>query len=106
MKNIVGISNLEAEILLIVWGKGTATNREVYEAFIKKDIRDKKSGFIWSAYILPSWIRQLFLIHAGETLELHLLYSGVNPRVYTNEHLFGGTGLKFLYYPKRFSFVH
>lgn len=46
MGKIVGISNLEAEILLIVWDKGTATNREVYEAFIKKDIRDKKSGFI------------------------------------------------------------
>ena len=46
MENIVGISNLEAEILLIVWGKRTVTNREVYEAFIKKDVRDKKSGFI------------------------------------------------------------
>jgi len=46
MKNIVGISNLEAEILLIVWDKGTVTNREVYETFIKKEIRDKKSGFI------------------------------------------------------------
>ena len=46
MENIVGISNLEAEILLIVWDKKTVTNREVYEAFIKNEIRDKKSGFI------------------------------------------------------------
>lgn len=54
MKNIVGISNLEAEILLIVWDKGTTTNREVYEAFIKKDVRDKKSGFIPYTNILST----------------------------------------------------
>jgi predicted transcriptional regulator len=54
MEKIVGISNLEAEILLIVWDKGTATNREVYEAFIKKDIRDKKSGFIPYTTILST----------------------------------------------------
>jgi predicted transcriptional regulator len=54
MVNISGISRLEAEILLIVWDKGTATNREVYEAFIKKDIRNKKSGFIAYTLILTT----------------------------------------------------
>jgi len=54
MERIVGISNLEAEILLIVWDKGRATNREVYEAFIKKDVRDKKSGFIPYTTILST----------------------------------------------------
>jgi predicted transcriptional regulator len=54
MEKIVGISNLEAEILLIVWDKGTATNREVYEAFIKKDIKNKKSGFIPYTNILST----------------------------------------------------
>jgi len=54
MEKIVGISNLEAEILLIVWDKGRATNREVYEAFIKKDVRDKKSGFIPYTTILST----------------------------------------------------
>ena len=54
MEKIVGISNLEAEILLIVWDKGTVTNREVYEAFIKKEVRDKKSGFISYTTILST----------------------------------------------------
>ena len=54
MENIVGISNLEAEILLIVWDKKTVTNREVYEAFIQKDIKDKKSGFIPYTTILST----------------------------------------------------
>ena len=54
MGKIVGISNLEAEILLIVWEKGAVTNREVYEAFIKKDIKNKKSGFIPYTNILST----------------------------------------------------
>ena len=46
MKSIYGISNLEANILLIVWYRSKVTNREVYETFLKEEIRNKKSGFI------------------------------------------------------------
>ena len=46
MENIVGMSKLEAVIMLIVWDRSTVTNREVYEAFLKEEIRNKKSGFI------------------------------------------------------------
>ena len=46
MKSISGISKLEANILLFVWDRGKVTNREVYEAFIKEEIRNKESGFI------------------------------------------------------------
>ncbi len=46
MKSISGISKLEANILLVVWDRGKVTNREVYETFLKEEIRSKKSGFI------------------------------------------------------------
>lgn len=46
MININGISKLEADILLVVWGRGKVTNREVHETFLKKEIKDKKTGFI------------------------------------------------------------
>jgi predicted transcriptional regulator len=43
---IHGISLLEANILLIVWDRGKVTNREVYEVFLKEEIKNKESGFI------------------------------------------------------------
>ena len=46
MKNMYGISKLEADILLVVWDKGKVTNREVYEIFLRKEIKEKKSNFI------------------------------------------------------------
>jgi len=46
MKSISGISKLEANILLIVWDRGKVTNREVYEVFLKEEIKNKKSDFI------------------------------------------------------------
>ena len=46
MKSISSISKLEANILLVVWDRGKATNREVYETFLKKEIKEKKSNFI------------------------------------------------------------
>ena len=46
MKNITGISNLEANILLVVWDKGRTTNREVYEVFLKEELKEKDANFI------------------------------------------------------------
>jgi len=46
MSNICGISKLEANILLILWDRYKVTNREVYEVFLKEEIKNKKSGFI------------------------------------------------------------
>jgi predicted transcriptional regulator len=46
MDVIKSISNLEADILLIVWNKGKVTNRQVHEEFLKKEIKDKDSNFI------------------------------------------------------------
>lgn len=39
------ISNLEAEIMKIVWEKREATVREVHEAMLKKEVGLKDSGF-------------------------------------------------------------
>ena len=45
MDNIKGISKLEANILLVVWDKGNTTNREVYEVFLKEELKEKDSSF-------------------------------------------------------------
>lgn len=45
MGNIKGISNLEANILLVVWDKGNVTTREVYEIFLKKELKEKDADF-------------------------------------------------------------
>ena len=39
------ISNLEAEIMKIVWDKQEVTVREVHESMLKKEIAVKESGF-------------------------------------------------------------
>ncbi len=40
------ISNLEAEIMKIIWEKGKVTVREVHEIMLKKEIESKEQGFI------------------------------------------------------------
>ena len=45
MSKINGISNLEANILLVVWDKGNVTTREVHEVFLKKELKEKDANF-------------------------------------------------------------
>ena len=45
MGNINGISMLEANILLVVWEKGSVTTREVHEVFLKKELKEKDANF-------------------------------------------------------------
>lgn len=45
MKNIYSISELEADILLIIWERGKVTIREVYEAILRIEIKKKKPKF-------------------------------------------------------------
>jgi len=40
------ISNLEAEIMKIVWEKGKITVREVHEIMLRREIEKKQKGFI------------------------------------------------------------
>ena len=47
MNKINGILELEADVLLVVWDiGGNVTNREIYEVFLKEEIKNKESGFI------------------------------------------------------------
>lgn len=39
------ISNLEAEIMKIVWDRQEVTVREVHESMLKKEVAEKESGF-------------------------------------------------------------
>ena len=45
MSKINGISNLEADILLVVWDRGDVTNREVHEVFLEKELKEKDADF-------------------------------------------------------------
>jgi len=45
MGNINEISMLEANILLVVWGNDRVTNREVYEVFLKEELKEKDTNF-------------------------------------------------------------
>jgi len=57
MSNICGISKLEANILLILWDRYKVTNREVYEVFLKEEIKSKKSGFIFYTTVMSAMNR-------------------------------------------------
>lgn len=46
IKKISSISDLETEIMKIMWKTGTATVREVHEHILKKEMEKKESGFI------------------------------------------------------------
>ena len=46
MNKTTGISELEADILLIIWERGKVTIREVYEVFLRKEIKKKKPNLI------------------------------------------------------------
>jgi predicted transcriptional regulator len=45
MYKICGISLLEANILIIVWDRDNVTTREVHEAFLKKEMKEKDLDF-------------------------------------------------------------
>jgi predicted transcriptional regulator len=45
MDKICGISLLEANILIIVWDRDNVTTREVHEAFLKKEMKEKDVDF-------------------------------------------------------------
>jgi predicted transcriptional regulator len=46
VRGINSISNLEADIMKIVWDKGPISVREVHEIMLRKEMEDKEAGFI------------------------------------------------------------
>lgn len=45
IRGLQSISDLEINIMRIVWAKGETTVREVHETILKKEIENKKNGF-------------------------------------------------------------
>jgi predicted transcriptional regulator len=45
-KEISSISNLEAEIMLVIWNVDNITVREVYEILVKEEFEKKEQGFL------------------------------------------------------------
>ena len=45
-RKISSISNIEADILLVIWDKGKATVREVHEKLLEKEYEKKEDGFL------------------------------------------------------------
>ena len=46
ISGINSISNLEAEIMKIIWDRGPISVREVHEIMLRKEMEDKEEGFI------------------------------------------------------------
>lgn len=46
IRGINSISNLEADIMKIIWDKGPISVREVHEIMLRKEMEDKEAGFI------------------------------------------------------------
>ena len=45
-RKISSISNIEADILLVIWDKGKATVREVHEKLLEKEYEKKENEFL------------------------------------------------------------
>jgi len=46
VRGINSISNLEADIMKIIWDRGPISVREVHEIMLRKEMEDKEAGFI------------------------------------------------------------
>jgi predicted transcriptional regulator len=54
LKRINSISDLETEIMNIIWERGKTTVREVHEIMLKKEMGKKDSGFIPYATVMST----------------------------------------------------
>ncbi|MBM3709728.1 MAG: BlaI/MecI/CopY family transcriptional regulator [Actinobacteria bacterium] len=54
LKKINSISDLETEIMNIIWERGTTTVREVHEVMLKKEMGKKDFGFIPYATVMST----------------------------------------------------
>ena len=74
MDNICSASELEADILLIVWDKSEVTIMEVHDVFLRKEIGDKKSHFTLYAGILSNMnnLARRKILKIDKTYKTHL----------------------------------
>jgi predicted transcriptional regulator len=82
MKNIYGISKLEADILLIVWDRDRVTIREVHETFLRKETGNKKSHFALYAGILSNMnnLAKKKILKIDTTNKTHIYSVGIDKK--------------------------
>ena len=85
MDNICSVSELEADILLIVWDKSEVTIREVHDVFLRKEIGDKKSHFTLYAGILSNMnnLAEKKILKIDKTYKTHIYSAEISRKELT-----------------------
>jgi predicted transcriptional regulator len=83
---ISSISNLEADIMLIIWDSGRVTVREVHEAILKKEYDIKENGFIPYTTVM-STINNLTkkkILNYDKSRKIYIYWANVNRKELAN----------------------
>jgi BlaI family transcriptional regulator, penicillinase repressor len=76
------ISNLEAEIMKIIWNSGKVTVREVHEDMLKKEIESKEHGFIPYTTVMSTMttLAEKGLLKQNKTSKTYLYSAAVDKK--------------------------
>jgi len=76
------ISNLEAEIMKIIWKKGKVTVREVHEDMLRKEIEIKEHGFIPYTTVMSTMttLAEKGLLKQNKTSKTYLYSAAVDKK--------------------------
>ena len=76
------ISNLEAEIMKIIWEKGKVTVREVHENMLRKEIESKEQGFIPYTTVMSTMttLAEKRLLKQDKTAKTYIYSAAVNKK--------------------------
>lgn len=76
------ISNLEAEIMKIVWEKGRVTVREVHENMLRKEIEKKEHGFIPYTTVMSTMttLAEKNLLNQDKTAKTYIYSAAVDKK--------------------------
>lgn len=76
------ISNLEADIMKIIWNKGRVTVREVHEDMLKKEIESKEHGFIPYTTVMSTMttLAEKGLLKQDKTAKTYLYSAAVDKK--------------------------
>ncbi len=76
------ISNLEAEIMKIIWKSGKVTVREVHEDMLKKEIESKEHGFIPYTTVMSTMttLAEKGLLKQNKTSKTYLYSAAVDKK--------------------------
>lgn len=76
------ISNLEADIMKIIWSKGRVTVREVHEDMLRKEIESKEHGFIPYTTVMSTMttLAEKGLLKQDKTAKTYLYSAAVDKK--------------------------